>query len=125
MKKLLILPILLFSLSSFASSKWDFVTANMDGDMYYIDVNSYQKSGDLITYWRFRNYGGRDEVGDLSSKSQYTINCRKREIIGRYLITYDDLNNNGKITASFALKNSWMPIPPDTIFWEFMKYICK
>ena len=125
MRVILILPILLLAISAAANSKWEFVGRNDINDIFYIDSNSYQKSGDSITYWAIRNYGERDKWGDLSSKNQYTINCRTREVITRYLITYDDRDSNGKITDSFASKSSWSPIAPDTINWSIMKHVCK
>ena len=125
MRNFLILPILLFSLSTFANSKWEFVVESTSKDMYFIDSNSYQKSGDSITFWTLTNHGKRTEFGDLSSKTQETINCRTREYIMRYIMTYDDRNNQGKITLSRAAKDSWKPIAPDTIDWTLMKHVCK
>jgi hypothetical protein len=125
MRNFLILPMLLFSLSTFASSKWEFVGGNTRNDIYFIDGNSYQKSGDSITFWMRTNYGERTELGDLSDKTQITINCRTREWIRRYMMTYDDKNNEGRNTDSFAAKSPWSPIAPDTITWSVMKHVCK
>ena len=125
MRNFLILPMFLISLSTFAGSKWSLVAMSADKDMDYVDGNSYQKSGDSITYWQLTNYGERTESGEFSDKIQNTINCRTREKIGRYMMTYDDQNNNGKMVLSFAMKDSWRPIAPDTINWSVMKHVCK
>ena len=125
MRIFLILPMLLLTMSAAASSKWQYVVESNKKDMYFIDSNSYQKSGDSITFWTLTNYNERNEFGDLSDKSQNTINCRTREIILRYMMNYDDRDNKGKMTSSFAVKDSWKPIAPDTVNWSLMRHVCK
>ena len=125
MKRVLIIALLLGALGARANSNWEFVTISVDNDIFYVDRNSYQKSGDSITFWQRDNYGERDKNGDLSSKSQSTINCRTREHIRRFLMTYDDIDNKGKLTYSAVSKDSWKPVAPDTIKAAFMRHICK
>jgi hypothetical protein len=41
-------------------------------------------------------------------------------------MSYDDLDNNGKLTDSFIVPNAkWKPIPPDSVNWEMMKIVCR
>ena len=98
---------------------------NPNNDVFFIDANSIQKSGDSYTYWMKSNYGKRASNGALSSRSQYTINCRTREAINRYLIMYDDVDGNGKVIISGDPAGGWYPIPPDTIIWTYYSYICN
>lgn len=125
MKNIVAISLLSFAMSAYANSNWELVAVSSDNDKNYVDKNSYQKSGDSITFWKRTNYGKRDEFGDLSSKMQLTINCRTREIIIRYLMNYDDWDNSGKITYNKVAKDSWSPIPPDTVNWALLKYVCK
>ena len=126
MKKYIMILLMLAAFNVNASSNWMFIDKNSTGSSFFVDRNSIQKSGDSRTYWTLRNFAERDSDGDLSSKVQRTINCRTRELIMRHIITYDDLNNNGKLTFSGPPTNSkWEPIAPDTINWSFMEFVCK
>lgn len=126
MKKFVFICGIIFSAYAFASSQWIIVGENNDRDIFYIDMNSLQRSGDSVTFWTKVNFGKRDEQGDLSDKSQRTINCRTREVILRWLMTYDDINNMGKNTASFEPKrSSWRPIPPDSMSSRIYEVVCR
>ena len=113
------------SVNAYANSNWVYINTSTEGDVFFIDNNSIQKSSDSITFWRRTNYRQRDQFGDLSSKIQDTINCRTREIISRYYMFYDDINNAGTMTTSSAKKSSWEPIAPDTVSWRWFEHVCK
>jgi hypothetical protein len=126
MKKFLIVLSFWVAFYANANSNWIFVTINDEATFYYIDRNSIQKSGDSITFWNRENLKQRDEFGNLSYKNQVTMNCRTRERISRFIMSYDDLDNNGKLTDSFIVPNAkWKPIPPDSVNWEMMKIVCR
>jgi hypothetical protein len=125
MKKLLFIVLMIPLLAS--ASNWVKVGKSTDGDIFFIDTQSMNRSGDSVTFWVKVNYPTRTESGNFSSKTNKTINCRTREIIFRHFMFYDDLNNNGKLTNSFAALASdvWQPIAPDTMNESAMKFVCK
>jgi len=126
MKKLLLICFFVLSISnSFAISKWEFATKGVNNDVIYVDMNSFQRSGDSITFWMMSNYDKRTEYGDLSTKSQITINCRTRERIYRYMMFYDDTNNNGRLTSQSNPVDAWTPIAPETMMWSVYMLVCK
>lgn len=110
-----------------ANSRWVFVaSADDESESWYYDVNTVQKSGDSLTLWIRRNYQLRSPQGVLSLKVQDTINCRTRERINRYIMAYDEIDNNGKLIDSFhAIDPKWRPIPPETMSMELFKVVCK
>jgi hypothetical protein len=125
MKKFVFIALFFLSITSHASTSWILVAETSSGDQIFIDRNSIQKSGDSRTFWVLSNFKERKE-GDLSSKVQRTINCRTREMIGRYYMFYDDINNMGKLTNNINNdKGKWDPIAPETIGWDFMIFVCK
>ena len=81
------------SVNAYANSNWIYLATSNSGTVTFIDKNSMQKSGDSITFWILDNFAQRAEFGDLSAKKQRTINCRTRETILRYIMTYDDINS--------------------------------
>ena len=126
MKRLLLFSVIILSAFNIhASTQWVFVDSNSDNDLFFIDANSIQKNGDSYTFWTKVNNGKRDSRGNLSSKSQSTFNCRTREGTYRYIMVYDDTDNNGKLTNSFKAKDDWYPIPPGTVDWTIYKYVCN
>ena len=122
---LLVVMSVIVSVNAYATSNWVYLTTSVAGWDFFIDKNSMQKSGDSITYWELVNFGQRNEYGNLSAKTQHTINCRTRETIMRYLMLYDDINNTGKLTHSGGATDSWKPIAPDTLNWDKFQFTCK
>ena len=53
------------------------------------------------------------------------VNCKTKETKNLYLLFYDDLDNYGTPTSSFAGQQGWGPIAPDTVAEIVMKYVCK
>jgi hypothetical protein len=125
MNKILIIIAFLIASNVYANSNWQRVGESATGNVFFVDHNSFQKSGDSITFWGIINYKNRDQYGNLSSKIQQTINCRTRETIDRFLMIYDDINAKGKLTSSFEAKDKWTPIPPDTVNWYIFLHVCK
>lgn len=127
MRKLVMTLVLTFiSIASNANSRWIFVVESSSNDIYFIDHNSFQRNGDSVTFWFRENLNERTKSGVLSSKIQKTINCKRQEIIGRYYIFYDDVDNYGRITSSsVAIEPVWEPIPPDTVNWKLFEVVCK
>ena len=125
MKKLIFIVLMIPLLAT--ASNWVNIGNSSEGYIFYIDTQSMNRSGDSVTFWMKKNYPTRDKYGDFSSKSNETINCRTREYITRYLMTYDDLNNNGKNTDSISkpASVSWEPIPPESMIEIAMKFVCK
>jgi hypothetical protein len=125
MKKILLAMMMIPLVAN--ASKWVLISNTADGGNISIDAESIRRSGDSVTYWTKSNYASRTESGVLSTKANKTINCRTGELIYRYYIFYDDLNNNGKMLQSFPESSSakWEPIPPDTINELQMKYVCR
>lgn len=125
MKKLLFIALMVPCLAS--ASNWVLIGKNNSGATYFIDTQSIQRSGDSVTFWEKTNLLSRTPTGELSSKVSLTINCRTRELISRYFMFYDDINNQGKLTSSFAVPPSekWEPISPDSVAEAEMKFVCK
>ena len=112
------------SLPTYAAD-WVLIGRNTGGNIIFVDKSSLQRDGDSVTFWYRTNYNER-ELGNLSNKMQLTINCRRREMIVRYMMTYDDIDNRGHLTNSFVpKKQNWRPIPPETTLSEMMVFVCS
>ena len=125
MKKLL--PLLLVSLFPLIAnaSNWIMISKNNSGDSYFVDKQSFVFSGNEVTYWVKVNNSARNKFGDLSSKEQWTVNCRTRESNLLYMVTYSDFDNQGKNTGSIKSPIDWRPILPDSVGEEVFKFVCR
>ena len=126
MKKLLLISFILLSISNvFASSKWVFATQTTSNDVIFVDVKSFKKSGNSVTFWFMLNYGSRTSDGVLSSKNQATVNCKTSEMINRYISLYDDNYNKGEIILQGNPDDKWAPIALDSLNWGVYKLVCN
>ncbi len=123
MKTLITILFLLTPIFSYAS-RW-VETGRTITAQFYVDTQSIQRNGNLVTFWERRNYVQRNKFGDLSTKANLVINCRTRESKLLFLITYDDFDNSGKVTTNTTVNQEWQPIAPDTIEESTMKFVCK
>ena len=122
--KIIIIAILLFPVIANASN-WMFVSKSTVGESYFIDTQSMMFNGNEVSFWAKVNYKVRNKYGDLSSKEQWTMNCRTKESNLMYMTSYSDFDNRGKINGSYKVPVDWSPIPPDTTAEEILKFVCK
>lgn len=125
MKKLKV-AILLWSFAVASdAAEWILIGENVDQDRVFLDMASIQRNGDSVTYWTKTNFSQRRRTGALSTMEQATMNCRRREVIDRYLILFDDVDHGGRQIASGEPRSAWKPIAPDTVRWAEMEFICN
>jgi hypothetical protein len=129
MKRLFL--IMVFSIAAFPSfaqqSTWIPVGRSVIGNEFFFENSSIRRDGNSVTVWIKTNFAERDEWDALSSKVQRTFNCARQEVISRYFMTYDDTDNNGRLTYSAPATSSvrWSPISPDSIDWATMELVCR
>ncbi len=123
MKKLL-LALIFLPLVSYASN-WVFVSENNTGTKFKIDTTSITRNGNEVTFWEIMNYGKRSDTGNLSGKSQSSINCRTKEYSTKYMQLFSDYDAQGVLNSQFNVPITWAPIPPDTSYETVMKFVCK
>lgn len=114
----LVLPTHVFSAS------WVPLFKTNSGTHYFVDTDSIQKDGNSVTFWEKVNYGKRDPDGALSDKSQWIINCKTRESSLRYMVLYDDYDNDGRVIFNGKMSGKWNPIVPETAGDEKRRQLC-
>jgi hypothetical protein len=115
----------LFCLPSYAQD-WYKITKSEQGDVYYIDLKSIIRIGDIVSYWSKGNYGEPTKYGDLSSLGSYRVNCTTKESIIGFIYFYSETDNCGERTSMVFPKNqSWRSVTPETINASLMRFVCK
>jgi hypothetical protein len=123
--KWILVVLCLLSPSSFAQ-EWYKITISEQGDVYYIDLKSVIRIGDIVSYWSKGNYGEPTKYGDLSSLGSYRVNCTTKESIIGLIYFYSETDNGGERTSVVLPKNqSWRPVTPETINASLMRFVCK
>ena len=106
------------------AASWVLVDEDSFG-ITYVDKSSLQRDGDSATFLIKVNYKDRGLYGTLSTKTEVTINCRRRERISRSMATYDDLDFRGRLTDSWETTDRWKPIPTESTDWKVMLVVCS
>ena len=122
MKKLLVL---LFSLMiSFNSyGEWMKITANIDGDTYYIDFDTIKSHNGYVYYWGISDYITPNSRGNMSAKIYYQSDCgldRSKYVSGTF---YNESMGKGKGETSTP-PDDWMYPPPDSVYGFILDIVC-
>ena len=78
MKKLLTIPILLFTLmfSSTSYAEWTKVSEGASGNTYYVDFERIRKVDGFVYYWRMSDYMKPTVNGHFSDKTYIQGDCK-------------------------------------------------
>jgi hypothetical protein len=124
-KNLFFISLLLFGLNVNAEANWILIGKNTGGDQFFLDKNSIERNGDVVTFYRRQNFAQKTEKGDMSSKTQASVNCRTREQLALTIMLFDKANNLGKETRKFTFDDTWKPIASGAVSWYFLQYVCQ
>ena len=136
MKKLLIL---LFSiLISFNSyGEWIKVSESVDGDSYYIDLDTLKERDEYIYWWQMKDYLKPNESETMSDKAYIQGDCELTRTKVLSLIFYEQpmgkgtgesLDSLGVLMDFYNLPLepfSWMYLPPDSIGAFMLEQSCS
>jgi hypothetical protein len=123
--KWFLLFLTLLPISSHAQ-EWYQIATSEQGDIYYIDLKSIIRIGNVVSYWSKGNYKEPTRYGDLSSLGNYRVNCTTKESMIGFTYFYSEADNSGDRTSLTLPKNqNWKPIIPDTINASLSRFACK
>lgn len=126
MKRLLALLILV-SLPTFAVADWTMIQTNEDGNMY-IDLDSIQKTGDLVTVLTLNDYYGLQKHHELSSQSKEMHDCKNKKFKALSIHYFSDNMGKGKMIEAFdfnELETVWSDVVPYSIGELKVNIICS
>lgn len=123
MKKLIIL---LFSiLISFNSyGKWEELSLNKNGDMFYIDVDRIKEHKGYADYWGLRNAFEANKYGDMSSSLHYQADCVANRFRTLEFIFHKLPMGRGESTQEESEDKGWVYAPPKTTARLTLNYAC-
>ena len=128
MKKLILVPLVLVSMTSIGQT-WDFKVQSTKGNEYYLDMKSIKRNGSLVSYNQLTNYqSGNDYNGKLfySSIVSRLTDCVQNKFKTTKMIGYSDLNGKGQIIVTNDKPTvEWIVINMDKITGDIQKEVCK
>ncbi len=125
MKKLLTIPILLFTLMfSFTSNaEWTKVGENVHGD-FYVDFDRIKKVDGYVYFWELGDLLKPTESGTLSAKIYNQGDCklfRKKNLSGSF---HKEPMGKGTISTSDTPKDKWIYPSPNSSGEAVLKSVC-
>ena len=125
MKVIIFTTFLLFSINGFAFN-WKKVTTNIDGDTFYVDVDSIKKHNGLVYSWVLSDFLEPikgDKGNANSSISKYKIYCGEEKRIWLNVTYYSQSKGRGKNIVETS-PNEVQYLKPNTVRFTLMKFAC-
>jgi hypothetical protein len=96
----------------------------------YIDTDSIQHSGSIVTYWLLYNFKNpqitnTSAIPYKSTKTKNVINCHTQETALEYGVMYSEKMGNGKLIHQTKLSRTFEPIIPETASQAQAIYLCN
>ena len=110
------------------AAAWFEVGVNDDiGTTFYADPTSINKSGDKAKMWSLHDHKSvRNTLGlmSLSSISLNEYDCKKEQVIMRFLSVYSGNMGSGEVVLTMMNIVTWTHVPPGTISKILLNLAC-
>jgi len=116
----------LLFVSGSALAEWRFLVENAKDDMYYIDLETIRKDGNMRTFWSKTESKSRGKDGTISYREKLEIDCKKEGVRILAIATFAEPNLRGTMIFQGDFPNApFDAIAPGTIDNTFMRLVCK
>lgn len=113
-------PLIAMSVEADATD-WAHVGRSESGSVIYVDVDSIERDGPVVTYWT-RTDSSHDKTDKaMESKTLSKIHCKNRLRTELYVVEY---YRNGT-SHSGDISGEWHPIVPGSVSDGKWRYLCK
>ena len=128
MKKLLLIFALLFSAaisSSPVRAEWTEVSKNVDGTIFYIDLERIRKHDGYVHYWRLSNYL-KPEDGVWSSTLYIQGDCKLFRLKTLSFSSHKKpMGEGGAAKTDNTPDKDWFYPPPESAAETVLKLVCS
>ncbi|OUV02632.1 MAG: hypothetical protein CBC42_07645 [Betaproteobacteria bacterium TMED82] len=123
-RKLLSVLIIPFLLTSEALSGWEYISDGYLGSVY-VDFETIERKGRMVTGWQLQNLKGRAKSGALSRRILLEVDCKeqKRRII--YLSTHSEPLGKGTVLYTNRVPTKWAYPIPKSLGSKVIKMMCE
>jgi hypothetical protein len=127
MKTLLTIFTLVFTLmfSSTSFAKWTEAVIGVEGDIYYVDIETIRKHDGYVYFWSLMDYLRPSPQGQLSVKKYHQVDC---EIIRMKVLSYvfhqQPMGRDAGETSS-PKNPEWKYPPPGSVEEVLLQQVCR
>lgn len=114
MNKFLVTLILVLT-STHAAAEWTMIQTNDHGNMY-IDFDTVQKSGSLVTVSTLNDYYAKQQKGELSSQWSEQHDCKQKKFKALAIDYFSDNMAKGNVIETYRLN------PTETAWADVVQY---
>ncbi len=117
--------IIFCSTHSLADYKWEKVSTNIQGDVFYIDTSSIKKVGNNAYYFRLADYIIPNNNGELSAIIYFETNCN--DLSFRYLRDnyFMEPMGRGEPSTIYNEKSEWQSSKKGSSGESIRKFVCQ
>ena len=128
MKKLLLIFALLFSTAMSSSpvrAEWTEVSKNVDGTIFYVDLEKIKKQDGYVYFWELINF--LEPIGDIlwSAKVYIQADCKlfkHKSLSGSF---YKEPMGMGTADTVNSPDKDWFYPPPNSLEETILKKVCS
>jgi|EBPBiocorrection_1091918.scaffolds.fasta_scaffold105269_2 hypothetical protein len=113
--------------ASYAST-WKLAVQNQEAS-FYLDAASITRNGSVVEYWQLLDFNtpkvNRKGFSYRSMKSQFQMNCAKREVKMIFTVVYSEAFGKGGVVDQGPVKESNRPVVPGSSAEAIYATACK
>tara|TARA_B100000085_G_C18229233_1_gene385189 strand:- start:101 stop:490 length:390 start_codon:yes stop_codon:yes gene_type:complete len=119
-----ILLIINFNANS-SEYEWHKIIATKEGNIFFVDMNSIKKKGDIVFFTKLHEYSEVNEFGEKSSIIHHKADCKQMRL--KYLKDFYFKLSMGSGNPSFIGEedSDWIKIKEKSISSNLVKFICN
>jgi len=109
--------------------EWFWVSSNVIGNNYYLDIDTIKKQGRYVYYWELDDLSKpiitkSSGTRIYSAKKRVQVDCEKEST--RITVAHYYLGNlgKGKFWGTDDTTRDWFYPPPRTTFYALMEFVC-
>jgi hypothetical protein len=107
--------------------EWFWVSSNIKGNNYYIDISSIKKLGVYVYYWELDDLESPISTNSgsiYSAKKRVQVNCNDESTRITTVHYYMGNLGGGEFWGTDNKTSDWFYPPPRTSFHTLMEYVC-
>ena len=124
MIRTLLTVLVLSLLSTPVFADWKKVTANVNGDTFYVDFERIRKHGGYVYWWDLSDLLEPDKYGDLSYKMYHQGDCKLFRYKGLSWSFHKESMGGGTGLTNSDQDKNWKYPPPNSSMETILKSVC-
>ena len=123
-KNIILFFLLTFSFSLYADGDWEFHSSSLDGDRFYLHIDSIEKHHGYVYFWYLKSYIMPNKFGDMSTKVYTQGDCVKNRLKYLSYVWYQQPMGDG-IGEKSNEASEWEFPTPESVGTDLLDDVCN